>query len=59
MIGCMARRVDRLLPKPVQDLVFIKHGSHHLYESTVLPFGHPILLRGIGSQKLMLDAFFI
>jgi hypothetical protein len=25
----------------------------------VLPFGHPILLRCIGGQKLMLDAFFM
>jgi hypothetical protein len=59
MIGCITRCVDCLYLKPVRGLVFIKHGSCHLYESTVLPFGHPILLRGIGSQKLMLDAFFI
>jgi hypothetical protein len=58
-IGCMTPRVDRLRPKLVRGLVFIKHGSCHLYESMVLPFGYPILLRGIGSQKLILDAFFI
>jgi hypothetical protein len=55
----MTRRVDRLRPKLVRGLVFTKHGSCHLYESTVLPFSHPILLRSIGSQKLMLDAIFI
>jgi hypothetical protein len=55
----MTCRVDCLHAKSVRGLVFIKHGSCHLYESSVLPFGHPILLRGIGGQKLMLDAFFI
>jgi hypothetical protein len=51
--------IDRLCPKLVLGLIFIKHGSCHLYKSLVLPFGHPILLRDIGGQKLMLDAFFI
>jgi hypothetical protein len=59
MVSGMTCRMDPLYPKPVRGLVFIKRGSCHLYESLVLPFGHPILLRSIGSQKLMLDAFFI
>jgi hypothetical protein len=58
-VSCMTRRVDRLRPKPIRCLVFIKHGSCHLDESMVLPFGHPILLMSIRGQKLMLDAFFI
>jgi hypothetical protein len=58
-VSCMIRRVDRLHPKPIQCLVFIKHGSCHLDENTVLPFGHPILLRSIRGRKLMLDVFCI
>jgi hypothetical protein len=59
MVSGMTCRIDRLHPKLVQNLVFIKHGSCHLYESSVLPFGHHILLRYIGGQKHMLDSFFI
>jgi hypothetical protein len=55
----MTHRVDRLRPKLVRDLIFIKHISYHLNESTVLSFGHAILLRSIRGRKLMLDAFFI
>jgi hypothetical protein len=58
-VSCMTRRVDHLRPKPIRGLVFIMHGSYHLDESTVLRFDHPILLRSIRGQKLMLDAFFI
>jgi hypothetical protein len=58
-VSDMTYRIDRLRPKSVRGLVFIKYGSCHLYESLVLPFGHPILLRYIGDRKLMLDAFFI
>jgi hypothetical protein len=58
-ISCMTRCVDRLCPKPIRGLVFIKHGSYHLDESTVLSFDDPILLKSIRGQKLMLDAFFI
>jgi hypothetical protein len=58
-VGGMTCRIDRLCPKLVRGFVFIKHGSCHLYESVVLPISHFILLRGIGGQKLMLDAFFI
>jgi hypothetical protein len=55
----MTCRNDRLRPKPTRSLVLIKHGFCHLDECPILPFGYPILLRIIGSQKLMLDAFFV
>jgi hypothetical protein len=58
-VTCMTRYVDCLRPKLIRGLVFIKHGYYHLDESTVLPFGHPILLRSIRGQKLMIDVFFI
>jgi hypothetical protein len=51
--------IDRLRPKLVRGLVFIKHGSCHLYESLVLPFDHPIFLWSLGCEKHLLDAFFI
>jgi hypothetical protein len=46
-VSCMTRCVDRLRPKPIRGLIFIKHGFYHLDGSTVLPFDHPILLRSI------------
>jgi hypothetical protein len=55
----MTCRVDRLGPKLVRSLILVKHGSCHLYESFILSFGHPILLRSVGGQKLMLDTIFI
>jgi hypothetical protein len=47
VVSCMTRCVDRLHPKPIRGIVFIKHGSYHLNESTDLPFGDPILLMSI------------
>jgi hypothetical protein len=58
-VSCMTRRVDRIRPKSIRGLVFIKHDSYHLHESTVLRFVHPILLMSIRGQKLMLDTLFI
>jgi hypothetical protein len=55
----MTCHVDCLNPKLIGSLVLIKHGSCHLYESSILPFDHPILLRSVGGQKLMIDTFFI
>jgi hypothetical protein len=55
----MACRVDRLGPKPVGSFVLFKHGSCHLYESSILPFVHSILLESVGDGKLMLDTFFM
>jgi hypothetical protein len=58
-VSGMTCRIDCLHRKLVRGLVFIKHSSCHLYESSVLPFSHLILLRCIGGRKLILDAFFI
>jgi hypothetical protein len=41
------------------EAIFIKYGSCHLDESTILSFGHLILLRNIRGQKLMLDALLL
>jgi hypothetical protein len=48
MVCGMTCRVDGLDPKSVESLVLVKHGSCHLYENSILLFGHPILLRSIG-----------
>jgi hypothetical protein len=58
-VCAMTCRIDRLRSKPVGSLVLIKYGSCHLYKSSILSFGHPVLLWSVGGQKLMLDAFFI
>jgi hypothetical protein len=50
-VCCMTRRVDRLHPKSVGNLVLVKHNSYHLYESSILPFDHPILLRSVGAEN--------
>jgi hypothetical protein len=42
-VSGMTCHIDCLRPKLVRGLVFIKHGSCHLYESSVLLFGHLIL----------------
>jgi hypothetical protein len=55
----MTCRVDRLGLKLVRSLVLIKYDSYHFYESSILPFDHPIMLRSVGRRKLMLDTFFI
>jgi hypothetical protein len=41
--------IDHLGLKPVGSLVLIKYDSCHLYESYILSFEHPILLRSVGS----------
>jgi hypothetical protein len=58
-VSGMTCHIDRLRPKLVRGLVLIKHGSCHLYESSVFSFDHLILLRSIGDQKFMLHDFFI
>jgi hypothetical protein len=59
MVCGITCRINRLHPKPVGSFILIKHGSCHLYKSSILYFGHPVLLWSVGGQKLMLDAFFI
>jgi hypothetical protein len=58
-VSYMTCCVDRLHPKSVGSLALVKYDSYYLDESTILPFGHPSLLRSIRGRKLMLDAFFI
>jgi hypothetical protein len=55
----MTCHVNRIGPKSARSLVLIKHGSYHLYKSSILLFGHPILLWNVGGRKLMLDTYFI
>jgi hypothetical protein len=59
MVCGMTCHVDHLGLKLIESLVLVKHGFCHLYESCILPFGHPILLRSVGGRKLLLDTFFI
>jgi hypothetical protein len=47
----MTCRIDRLHLKLVGSLVLIKHGSYHLYESSILSFGHLILLWSVGGEN--------
>jgi hypothetical protein len=60
----MTCRVERLDPKPIESLVLIKHDSYHLYESSILPFSHPILLSSVwgggggGGEKPLLGFIF-
>ena len=51
--------VDCFHPKAIRSLVLIEHGSSHLNECLVLPFGHSILLWSAGSRELVLDPLFI
>jgi hypothetical protein len=55
-VDSMTCGVDCFGPIVVRSLVFIKHYTCHVNESMVLSLNHPILLRGIWSQKFMLDA---
>ena len=58
-VDSVAYCVHRFLPKTVGSLVLIKHGSCHLYESAILSFRNPILLRRVRCGKLMVDPFTI
>jgi hypothetical protein len=41
----VASGVNRLRPKPIWCLVFIKHGPRHIQESSILSLHNTILLR--------------
>lgn len=58
-VDVMTCNVDCFGPKPLQSLVFIKHGSRHLYQVTVLHLNHSIWLRNVGVEELMLDSSII
>src|ERR1044072_8000204 len=49
----MTCSIDSFCPEPDRSLVFSKHSSGHLNKSSILPFNHTILLRGICSREFM------
>jgi hypothetical protein len=55
----MASYIYSFRLKSLRHLVFLKHCSHHVDECHVLPFYYTILLWRVGSEELMLDAFFL
>jgi hypothetical protein len=59
----VASGVNRLRPKPIRCLVFLKHGSCHIHKSSILSFflsfHNTILLRCVGRRELMLDALLL
>src|SRR3954469_8793662 len=55
----MAGSVDSFGPEPNWGLIFSKHSSGHLNNSTILPFNNTILLRCIGSREFMSEAIII
>jgi hypothetical protein len=55
----VAGGVNRLCPKPIWCLVFIKHGPCHIQKSYILPLHNTVLLRCVGRRELMLDALLL
>jgi hypothetical protein len=55
----VASDVNRLCPKPIWCLVFIKHGPRHVQESSILSLHNTVLLRCVGRRELMLDALLL
>jgi hypothetical protein len=45
----MTSRVDSFGPKDVLSLVLVQYDFCHLNKSSILPFNHPVLLRGVRS----------
>jgi hypothetical protein len=52
----VASGVNRLCPKLIRCIVFIKHGPCHIQNSSILPLYYTILLRCVRRRELMLDA---
>jgi hypothetical protein len=50
-VCAMTCRVDRLGPKLVRNLILVKHDFCHLYKTSILSFGHRILLSSVGGAK--------
>jgi hypothetical protein len=55
----VASVVNRLRPKPIQCLVFVKHGPSHIQKSSILSLHNTVLLRCVGRRELMLDALLL
>src|SRR3954467_3506709 len=59
LVDDMASSVDCFGPEPDWGLVFSKHCSGHLNESTILPFNNTILLRCVSCREFMSEAIFL
>jgi hypothetical protein len=55
----VASGVNCLRPKPIQCLVFLKHGPRHIHKSSILSLHNTVLLRCVVRRKLMLDALIL
>jgi hypothetical protein len=55
----VASVVNCLHPKPIQCLVFIKHGPCYIQKSSILSLHNTVLLRCVGRGELMLDALLL
>jgi hypothetical protein len=55
----VASGVNRLSPKPIRCLVFLKHGPRHIHKSSILALHNTVLLRCVGRRELMLDALLL
>jgi hypothetical protein len=55
----VASGVNRLRPKSIWCLVFIKHGPCHIQKSSILSLHNTILLGCVGRRELMLDALLL
>jgi hypothetical protein len=51
--------VNRLRPKSIRCLVFVKHGPCHIQKSYILSLHNIVLLRCVGRRELMLDALLL
>jgi hypothetical protein len=55
----LASGVNRLRPKPIWCLVFIKHGPCHIQKSSILSLHNTVLLRCVARRELILDALLL
>jgi hypothetical protein len=55
----VAGGVNRLRPKLIQCLVFLKHGPRHIHKSSILSLHNTVLLRCVGRRELLLDALLL
>jgi hypothetical protein len=55
----VASGVNRLCPKQIRCLVFIKHGPCHIQKSSILSLHNTVLLGCVGRRELMLDALLL
>jgi hypothetical protein len=58
-VNGVAGGVNRLHPKLIRCLVFLKHGPCHIHKSSILSLQNTILMRCVGRRELMLDALLL